>query len=210
MTKDPYEVLGLKRGASEGQIKTAYRELVKKYHPDKYQNNPLADLAEEKLREVNEAYETLMRQYSVSGGSNYGTNYSGSGFGGTSASGSGYAGNQTYSSSSGYYEIRSAIERGELARADQLLINHPSRDAEWYFLSGVLSYKKGYVDDGLINVRQAMQMNPSNYEYSQVYQQMTQNGGIYRTSGNYKGYNSNICLDCIECYCLTSLCSPCW
>ena len=62
--RDPYEVLGVSPNASEEEIKAAYRELVKKYHPDKYQNNPLADLAEEKLREVNEAYEYLERQRS--------------------------------------------------------------------------------------------------------------------------------------------------
>ena len=58
---NPYEVLGLKPGASEAEIKAAYKELVKKYHPDKYQNNPLADLAQEKLQEINEAYDTLMK-----------------------------------------------------------------------------------------------------------------------------------------------------
>ena len=59
---NPYEVLGLKPGASEAEIKAAYKELVKKYHPDKYQNNPLADLAQEKLQEINEAYDTLMKK----------------------------------------------------------------------------------------------------------------------------------------------------
>lgn len=57
--KNPYEVLGISEGASEEEIKKAYREQVKKYHPDQYQDNPLSKLAEEKLREVNEAYEYL-------------------------------------------------------------------------------------------------------------------------------------------------------
>ena len=48
--RDPYEVLGIQRGASEDEIKKAYRELARKYHPDNYQNNPLADLAEAKIK----------------------------------------------------------------------------------------------------------------------------------------------------------------
>ena len=61
MKKNPYKVLGIKEGASYDEIKRAYRELAKKYHPDRYQNNPLADLAEEKMREINEAYDALMK-----------------------------------------------------------------------------------------------------------------------------------------------------
>lgn len=59
---NPYEVLGVSENASEEEIKRAYKKLVKKYHPDRYQNNPLADLAEEKLQEVNEAYDMLMKK----------------------------------------------------------------------------------------------------------------------------------------------------
>ena len=81
---NPYEVLGIREGASDEEIKAAYKELVKKYHPDRYQNNPLADLAEEKLREVNEAYDYLMKTRST--GSSYGNSGFGGGFGGNGGS----------------------------------------------------------------------------------------------------------------------------
>ncbi|MDS1030276.1 DnaJ domain-containing protein [Bacillota bacterium LX-D] len=58
---DNYEILGVRRGASKEEIQNAYRELVKKYHPDKYRDNPLADLAQEKMKEINEAYNQLLK-----------------------------------------------------------------------------------------------------------------------------------------------------
>ena len=57
--KDPYEVLGVSKNASQEEIKKAYRELSRKYHPDSYVDNPLADLAEEKFKEVQEAYRQI-------------------------------------------------------------------------------------------------------------------------------------------------------
>ena len=66
---DPYSVLGVKPDASDEEIKRAYRELARKYHPDNYQNNPLADLAEEKMKEINEAYDTINRMRSGGGNS---------------------------------------------------------------------------------------------------------------------------------------------
>ena len=60
--RDPYEVLGVPRGASQEEIKKRYRELTKKYHPDKYAGNELADLAQEKMKAINEAYDAILRE----------------------------------------------------------------------------------------------------------------------------------------------------
>ena len=58
---DPYVTLGVTRSASDEEIKRAYRELARKYHPDNYVNNPLADLAQEKMKEINEAYDAITK-----------------------------------------------------------------------------------------------------------------------------------------------------
>lgn len=69
---NPYEVLGLKPGATQEEIKKAYRNLIKQYHPDQYGDNPLKDLAEEKMREINAAYDTLTKNQNTS--NNYSSN----------------------------------------------------------------------------------------------------------------------------------------
>ena len=203
MINDPYEVLGVSRNASQDEIKKAYLELVKKYHPDKYQGNPLADLAEEKLQEVNEAYNMIAGKNGSSGTYQYGSqqdggqyyNSSSSGSYGSSSSGSyGSSSSGSYGSSYGgpnasiYREVRVLLDRGDLYRAEQLLINASGRDAEWYFLSGVLSFKKGFAADGLANLEQAMRMDPGNLEYQNIYMQMQQSGAVYRNSSNGGGY----------------------
>lgn len=128
MSNNPYEILGLNPGASEAEIKKAYRELVKKYHPDKYQGNPLADLAEEKLREVNEAYDTLTNSMTAGAGtSGYGN--SGSGYGSYEDGDTRYGSYSSYGTgtSGSYYEVRAALDRNDLFTAEQLLINSHGR-----------------------------------------------------------------------------------
>jgi len=214
MMNNPYEVLGVRQGASEAEIKEAYKALVKKYHPDKYQNNPLADLAEEKLQEVNEAYDYLMKNGAGAGG-----NYGGSGFGPGGNSGyGGYnsgAGQGGYSGSYGNYnDIRNAINRSDFVTAEQMLINAPNRNAEWYFLSGILSYRKGLIDDAKQNIQQAVDMDPTNQEYRHALGQIQQAGMFFRGRSNMQGYgntqSSDTCADLLACYCCSSLISPCW
>ena len=128
--KDPYEVLGVSRTASDNEIKSAYRELVKKYHPDNYANNPLADLASEKMKEINEAYDAITKSRSGSTG----------GYQSTGSSGSYQSGYQSYNSynqnSASYAQVRSYINANQLDAAESMLNTAATRDAEWYFLKG--------------------------------------------------------------------------
>lgn len=98
--KDPYEVLGIPRNASDDEVKRAYRELSRKYHPDTYANNPLSDLAEDKFKEIQEAYHEIMdmrsgngQNYSNGYGGAYGQDYGGNYGQGNQNYGQGYGNN---------------------------------------------------------------------------------------------------------------------
>lgn len=197
--RDPYEVLGIPQGASEDEIKAAYRELVKKYHPDKYQNNPLADLAEEKLREVNEAYEYLMKN---AGGFNSGTYQSG-----TYSSGGYSAGKNDPV----FQQVRRDIDAGRLQDAEAALAGVSIRNAEWIFLSGMISYKRGMYDDAFSKIDQACNMDPSNYEYQRARNTIAGMAGGYRNMSQGQGYSYEdaFCQAC-QCYLCADCCCDCF
>ena len=65
---DPYKILNVPSTASDEEIKKAYRELARKYHPDNYHDSPLEDLAQEKMKEINEAYDTIMKMRAAATG----------------------------------------------------------------------------------------------------------------------------------------------
>ena len=118
---DPYQILGVSENASDEEIKKAYRELARKYHPDNYHDNPLADLAQEKMKEINAAYEQITKERasgkrgSGSGGASYGASGYG-GYGGYQGYG-GYGGSQSYSGqSSVLQQARIAINTGDPER----------------------------------------------------------------------------------------------
>ena len=125
---DPYQVLGVSPSATDEQIKNAYRELARKYHPDNYANNPLADLAQEKMKEINEAYDQIQRQRKQQQSSRSGQGYSQGGYSQSGYSQSGY-------SQSGYsrsYAGQGGSSRGGSQFADirQLLNANRVSDAE--------------------------------------------------------------------------------
>lgn len=197
---DPYEVLGVRQGASEEEIKAAYKELVKKYHPDKYQNNPLADLAEEKLQEVNEAYDMLMK------------NNAGGGYGAGSGYGGGYGQAQNNRTTTPEFnQVRRFIDAGNLQAAEDILNRSQNRNAEWMFLSGMLSYRKGWYDDAVNKIQQAVNMDPYNQEYSQALNQMMNVGQSYQNTAYGRGYRSTEDAFCqaLQCYCCADALCDC-
>ena len=192
--RDPYSVLGVSPNASDEEIKKAYRELARKYHPDNYQNNPLADLAEEKMKEINEAYETITKQRSGGGGGGYQQSSGYSQGGGYSSSGS---------SDPTYAQVRQMIQRGDLSGAERILQGVSQRSGEWYFLVGSIAYRKGWLDDAMRNYSMAVQLEPGNMEYRQALSMMQQRSGGYRPYGYSAGT-----VDGLDC-CTTMLCLNC-
>ena len=181
---DPYSILGVSRNASDKDIKKAYRDLARKYHPDNYNNNPLADLAQDKMKEINEAYEAIMRMRDGDGGF-------------TSRTGS--------SGSSEGMRIRALIQSGDIAQAEALLNAFSSRNAEWYFLMGALCYKKGWLDDALRNFQTAVNMDPNNSEYRQALSRMGQQSQPYSPYGYGRPVSRQGGCDACDC-CMAMLC----
>lgn len=191
--KNPYEVLGVKEGSSKEEIKTAYRELVKKYHPDQYGENPLKDLAEEKMREINEAYDELMNESS--------NTYTSSHY---SSGDSSY--NSTYDANI-YNSIRMDIQGGNIQSAETKLRDISSKNAEWYFLMGMVNARKGWYNDAYSNLQTACSMDPNNFEYRNALNSMANANNMY--TGNYRNVNgrdNDFCSLCAQLWCLDSIC----
>lgn len=191
--KNPYEVLGVSPTATEEEVKTAYRNLAKKYHPDKYTGTDLADLATEKMQEINEAYDTICKQ----GFRPQGSYYSGGGYYGGSAN-------------TNYYEIRQLIDMGRLDEALALLqrVQNYQTDAEWHFLMGRIYSQKGFLNEAMNYYRRACQLDPQNREYSSYYSQMNNDSmGGYRTSQRRHADSSSSACDCFDSCDVCDLCS---
>lgn len=192
--RNPYEVLGVKEGASQDEIKQAYRELVKKYHPDRYVDNPLRDLAEDKLREINEAYDYLMKNSSNNTG--YRTN---SGSNNTYN----YGGNQ-------FQRVREFINMNDINSASEELNRIGVKNAEWFFLRGAIAMRRGWYSQAYEDIQRAVNMEPSNYEYRETLNRLTNSNRNY-TDYSYtrRGGNSSDMCDTCTCLCCADQCCEC-
>lgn len=203
--RDPYQVLGVPSTATDDEVKKAYRDLARKYHPDNYHDNPLADLAQERMKEINEAYEAIQTQrkaarngggYSAGGysGSSYGAGY-GNGY--TSAYGTG---------ASRLQRVRMAISQGDLNLAEELLNAQTDHDAEWNFLKGAICTRRGWLDEARRYYQTAVQMDPDNPEYQRALDMAEGRQNGYRPNG-YGPVTTGSCdnSDCLR-LCGATLC----
>lgn len=202
--RDPYEVLGVSPDAGDDEIKRAYRELARKYHPDNYQNNPLADLAEEKMKEINEAYDAITRSRSGGGAYAGGAAQSQSGY--SYGYGSGYQ-QQRQSAGSVFGQARQAIQNNDLEGAERILQGASARNGEWYFLMGSIAYRRGWLDEARQNYQIAVQMDPGNMEYRQAFSMMQRGGYGYQPDMAGAQCDGLDC--CTTLMCMNCLCSGC-
>ena len=215
---DPYQVLGVSRSASEEEIKKAYKALSRKYHPDANMNNPNKDAAEEKFKEIQAAYQQIMKErtegYSGQGygyggdGNSYSGNSSGGyGYGSGTGGGFGYgpfggfggfygSGYGSGSSNTGYEEdshLRAAgnyIRNGYYKEARNVLDNMgmQERNGRWYYYSAIAHSGLGNSVSALEHARKAAALEPGNYEYQSLVERFESGGTWYRQRQEAYGY----------------------
>lgn len=199
--KDPYSILGVSPGASDEEVKTAYRNLARRYHPDNYDDsNPLKELAKEKMQEINAAYDEIQRDRTSTGSSNNSDNsyrYSSSG-----------------ASAGIYATIRQKINERKYREAEDLLgsVGEFDRTADWHFLNSVCLMQRGKTADAMRELEIACSMDPSNAEYQKAKEMFNTAGSRYGSTyygegqRRYRSQSDDACDCCMNLICLDCLC----
>ena len=196
--RDPYQVLGIPRSATDDEIKRAYRKLARQYHPDNFASGSAAQAedSEEKMKEINEAYDTIQRERQ----------------GRSSNASSGYS-SYSASGTTSFYEIRRLINEGNYADAEYQINSTAASDrgAEWNYLKGCILVHRGYYHDALRHIEIACYLDPSNEEYSEARKKLQQRssdyGSGYRTTSTDGG--CDVCTLCSALICCDACCECC-
>ena len=205
---DPYKILGVSPGASDEEIKQAYRRLAKKYHPDL---NPGDAVAAKKMQQVNAAYEQIKnpeKTQSYTGGSQSYGGYGYDPFGGAWQQRSSQGSTSDQYQQSAYNYIRF----GRYREALNVLAGCHEKNARWYYLSALANNGLGNQVTALEHIRRAVSMEPNNPEYLSVLEAIENGGTAYRRqAGNFRGFDmrvsplASLCL----CYFLQFFCCRC-
>lgn len=205
---DPYQVLGVSPNASDEEIKKAYRTLSRKYHPDANVNNPNKAQAEEKFKEVQQAYDQIMKEKQQGGSYSGGCNH-------TSGGGYGYGGSRGYSQSADSPQLQAAanyIANRCYAEALNVLNSIPfgERRARWYYYSALANQGAGNNIIAREHAARAVEMEPSNMEYRQFLQHLEYGGTWYTNMGSsYDRPYSSAGSWCLSMLFLNMLCNCC-
>lgn len=218
--RDPYEVLGVSRSASEDDIKKAYRKLSRKYHPDANINNPNKAQAEERFKEVQRAYDTIMNKASSGSRSSYGS--SRSSFYGFDDFGFGDSGDDWRRARN--EGSRTSTEDTRLAAAQNFIINGmfkealrtlgdiDTRSGRWYYLSAVANLGVGNKIIAMEHIEEAVKMEPNNMEYKKMQSRMQGSSDWYVQRGTGYGMpnvsTTGWCSDACCNYLMCTMCTP--
>lgn len=204
---NPYQVLGVSPSASDEEIKKAYRNLSRRYHPDANINNPNRAQAEEKFKEVQQAYDQIMKEKQQG---SYGSSYG-------NAGGYGYysGGRTSYQREEESTQMRAAwnyIVNRHFAEALHVLNDIPfgERSARWYYYSAVANQGAGNNIRAMEDAKRAVEMEPSNMEYRQFLQHLEYGGTWYTNMGsNYDRPYASAGNWCLSMLCLNMFCNCC-
>ena len=217
--RDPYEVLGVQRGASDDEIKKAYRAKCKRWHPDLNPNDPTA---EEHFKEVQAAYDAITK--GDTGPQMGGNPYGGQGyvdfddlFG---FGGAGYGSREPIhpeAAAGDNVQMRNAIDAINAGRGQQAVdilntVTSDGRSARWYYLSALANDAAGNTLMALEQIRRAVRMDPNNPDYQRAQRQFQQTGQTYQQESQSQGFSMGIdpSILCCGIWCLgPSLCRLC-
>lgn len=188
MNMDAYQVLGLRRGASEEEVKAAYRALAQKYNPDNYEAGPLKEDALKKMEEINAAFDQVMAE--LRGAPVH-----------TGESAPRQDGQQTNSGS--LPQIRALIQQGRVDEALARLQAMPDgpANAEWNFLMGSAYYYKGWLNEALRYFQEACRLAPTNREYAAALHNLQSTAGGQMPGNPYGAYGSAPQANAVGCSC---------
>ena len=199
---NPYEILGVANDASDEELKRAYKEIARKYHPSNYEDNPLTDIAQSRMKELDNAYDMIMSERRSGALNNEGA-YTQT-----------HDGTSYYNGPTQYPDVRKCIDNGRLDDAITILEGIPTevRTAEWFYLKGNIQQKRGWIEEAYNNYKIALDMDPYNQEYKNSVKEFNCCG---RKRQEYYGRGKNarkssgscgLCNVCMGLICLDTCC----